>query len=170
MQAGVRRKFFAAWIVPTVVMLTVAGCTSQHAGGDTAATTSSPASTLRPVDTSATCPNNNLTNLPQPEQQPASTSSPIQIVAAAFEPYPEGPNAAVGVVPGSSQANLIDQLPAIVSAIGLPLPAALPQGCCQGGGIVHVWLSDGEHITYGPCSLPTRIDDAARLLTATLNS
>jgi len=79
--------------------------------------------------------------------QPISIAANGGVVGVDIRPIPEGPPPPPG--PPVSQ---------IAAYIPDPLPAPLFQWFCDGGGDLTITLSNGRHVTYGPCYRPASID------------
>ena len=89
-----------------------------------------------------------------------SSAPPRQAIASIWlTPVPEGPQlAACRVVDRVSGCGVA--LSAVADAIPRPLPQPLgqPGGCEQGGDVV-VRFKGGDVLTYGPCRLPSSIQE-----------
>jgi hypothetical protein len=124
---------------------------------------------LTATERTAPCPTNELLNMPQPTPHTVTTIAPVEIEAITASPYPEGPIASVGRIDDQHSISDPEVFEAARAAVSLPLPAPGDQGCCQGGDIVTIDLSDGQRTSYGPCVLPNGIAEARDVLYTALN-
>jgi hypothetical protein len=107
--------------------------------------------------------------MPQPTPHTVTTIAPLEIEAITASPYPEGPIASVGRADDQHSIRDPEVFEAARAAVSIPLPAPGDQGCCQGGDIVTLDLSEGQRASYGPCVLPNGIADARDVLYTALN-
>ena len=161
-----------------IAALTVTACssTSQSARtaississdlGTTSGIGASTPSTFAVPTIAGVCPENELTNLPQPDQS-FPTGKPAEVAGIHVSFWPEGPEIDVG------DPTVTRPTPALTAAFAKAkavlkreIPALLPQGCCQGGQIIYVRFADGQTALYGPCLLPSPINEVYDLLTA----
>jgi len=148
---GVAWKRVSVMAVSAAV-LTFAGRASDNtSGSDSAASssqsTSAPAGEVVP----STCPTNNLTNLPPPDQVVPALADGVRLIGVDLLPFPEGPT--IEVNEQSENSGIQAALREAAANLAQGLPAALPQECCTRTE-VRLHFDSGQVAVYGPCTLP----------------
>ena len=170
-----RRRCRAALALTAVGVTTGTNCSPSESATSTTTSIVKPSTapgsgtSLTAIEPTAPCPTNELLNLPQPTPHTVTTIAPVKIEAITASPYPEGPIASVGRSDDPHSIRDAEVFEAARAAVSIPLPAPGEEGCCQGGDIVTIDLSDGQRATYGPCVLPDRVAEARDVLYEALN-
>lgn len=143
----------------SAAMLTAAGCASDNVSGSDSAASSFQSTSTSPVEVvPSTCPTNNLTNLPPPDQVVPVLADGVRLIGVELDPFPEGP--IVFVNETSADGGLQAVLRKAAADLGQGLPAALPQECCDRAE-VRLRFDSGQVAVDGPCSLPDVVSGIA---------
>ena len=110
----------------------------------------------------STCPDDNLTNLPPPDQVVPNVSGDTKVLSFNTYPFPEGPQFTASIT--DADPVLARVFAAAVAQLRLPLPAASNQGCCDRQLLTIRFVGEATAAVYGPCTYPASIERILKIL------